>query len=365
MTGIWILRRHLLGEYLRWFVFCLAGFQGIATVVDLFEKANSFLKHKATLAQVARYTLFQAPEFLTYMVAPAALMAMLIALAGMTRRNEVTAILAGGIGRRSIVLPMAVMALLLSGGQFLLSEYVVPEANAQKRYVLESEIKGKRYAKVRDKRNRWFYADGGFLRVGTIDRERSTLFGVLYLHPGGAGREPARIEAEAATWDGDARAWKLVGSRLAVADSAGGLRLASDPEAVLPISLVPSDFAAKVSKTEEWPVRELKKILRDRQRLGQDVVKEKVDLHARYALPLAGFVMGLLGAPFAFREHRRGGATTGLVTGIVIAFGYFVILVVGLSLGKNGALPPVVAAWLPNALFGGTGLYLTATLDRL
>ena len=194
---IWVLRRYVLLEYTRWFVFCLAGFTSIAVVVDTIEKSNTFLKYKASVDSIVRYTLYQLPEFAAYMIAPAALMAMLIALSGMSRRNEVTAILAGGIGRKTIVAPMALVALLASGGQFLLSERIVPEFNAQKRYVLEVQIKGKSYAKFRDRRNRWFYVDGGFLRVNVIDPKDRTLHGILYMKPGeGPGEQPTRIEHE-------------------------------------------------------------------------------------------------------------------------------------------------------------------------
>lgn len=365
MKPIWILRRYFVTEYLRWFVFCLLGFVSIAVVVDTIEKSNTFLKHKASLDAIARYTLYQLPEFLSFMIAPSALMAMLLALSGMTRRNEVTAILAGGVGRRTIVAPMALVALLACGGQFVLSERLVPEFNAQKRYVLNVVVKGKSFAKFRDRRNRWFYVDGGFLRVNVIDQAERTLHGILYMKPASEGVPPVRLEGRAARWLDKERGWQLYDARSAVVGSTGLLSLETEAVSTLPVSLHPDDLASKVSKTEEWSVKDLKKIIRDRRRLGQDVVKEMVELHQRYAFPLAGFVMGLLGAPFAFREHRRGGAAAGLITGIVIAFAYFVVFSISLALGKSGGIPPAAAAWLPNVVFGGTGLYLSATLDRL
>lgn len=362
---IWILRRYVSLEFLRWFFFCLAGFVAIAVVVDTIEKSNHFLKHKASFDEIARYTAYQLPEFISYMIAPSALMAMLIALAGMSKRNEVTAILAGGVGRRSIVAPMALLALVTCGIQFALSEYVVPEANAQKRFVLEVQIKGKSFAKFRDRRNRWFYVDGGFLRIDAIDSEKNTLHGVLWIKPGEPGEPPTRVEGEVAEWLPEDKTWRMVDTRAISIGTDGLMNVTRQKIAPLPVSIMPSDLAARVSKTEEWSVRDLRKIIRDRRRLGQDVVKERVDLYGRYSLPLAGFVMGLIGAPFAFREHRRGGAATGLFIGLVIGFAYYVVYAVGLSIGKSGSLPPEVAAWLPNVVFGGTGLYLSATLDRL
>ena len=143
-------------------------------------------------------------------------------------------------------------------------------------------------------------------------------------------------------------------------EASGGL-----PRPLLLLAPGGRPFTQRVAEAEEWSVADLQKVIHDRERLGQSVVKETVDLHQRFALPLAALVMGLLGAPFAFREHRRGGAAAGIALGMLIGLSYFLVLATSLSFGKSGQVPPVVAAWLPNVVFGGAGLYLTATLDLL
>lgn len=365
MRATLILWRYICAEYLRWFAMCLFGFTSLAVVVDLIEKSRNLLKYKASFSEVMRYTAYQLPEFLYMMLPFSALFALLIALAGMGRRNEVTAMLAGGVGRRSIVLPMALLALLSSAAQFGLAEYVVPESNVQKRYVWDVQIRGKDTAKVRDRRNKWFYADGGFLNAAVLDPGKQMISGLLYIKPGDGERPPTRIEAATAQWEGETREWRLREVRETVVDSAGHLAIVRSPTAVLPVSLSPEDLAGKARKPEEWSAQDLRQIIRDRTRLGQDVLKERVELYSRYALPLAGFVMALLGAPFAFREHRRGGAAVGFLTGVVIAFSYVAVLYFFKALGSAGSLPAELAAWLPNLVFGVAGVYLAANLDAM
>jgi lipopolysaccharide export system permease protein len=41
---------------------------------------------------------------------------------------------------------------------------------------------------------------------------------------------------------------------------------------------------------------------------------------------------------------------------IPMGFLYWMLLSLGFALGRGGALPPVVAAWLPNVAFGTAGL---------
>ena len=46
---------------------------------------------------------------------------------------------------------------------------------------------------------------------------------------------------------------------------------------------------------------------------------------------------------------------------VLLVFVYFASLQAFGKLGEVALLPPLLAAWAPNLLFSGIGLYLTAT----
>ena len=71
--------------------------------------------------------------------------------------------------------------------------------------------------------------------------------------------------------------------------------------------------------------------------------------------------MTLLAVPFAVSTGRRG-ALYGIGVGIVFAISYWLIMTVFFALGTGGVLPPLLAAWAPNILFGAAGLYLILTV---
>jgi len=96
--------------------------------------------------------------------------------------------------------------------------------------------------------------------------------------------------------------------------------------------------------------------------MGLDVTRLRVQLHRKPAFPLVGIVMTLIGIPFAFVVGRRG-ALYGIGISIVIAMVYWACLAIFENLGNNALLPPLLAAWAPNLLFGGAGLYLMLTLE--
>lgn len=86
-----------------------------------------------------------------------------------------------------------------------------------------------------------------------------------------------------------------------------------------------------------------------------------VEIHKKFALAVACMVFVLLGAPIALRFPRGGvGLTIGVSIGV---FGlYYVALIGGQSLGSRGIVPPALAMWGANILFGAAGLLLLAKL---
>ena len=86
-----------------------------------------------------------------------------------------------------------------------------------------------------------------------------------------------------------------------------------------------------------------------------------VEIHKKFALAVACMVFVLLGAPIALRFPRGGvGLTIGVSLGV---FGlYYVALIGGQSLGSRGIVPPALAMWGANILFGGAGLLLLSKL---
>ena len=82
-----------------------------------------------------------------------------------------------------------------------------------------------------------------------------------------------------------------------------------------------------------------------------------MQLHNKTALPVVCLVMGLVALPFAFRLGRQG-ALYGIGISIMLGIVYYTVISVFVTLGQSEALPPLIAAWSPNALFGTLALYL-------
>jgi lipopolysaccharide export LptBFGC system permease protein LptF len=68
-------------------------------------------------------------------------------------------------------------------------------------------------------------------------------------------------------------------------------------------------------------------------------------------------VVVFIAVPFSFSTGRRG-ALSGIAASIGIAIVYFGVSSLFEAMGNLNQLPPAVAAWSPDLLFGFSGIYL-------
>jgi len=96
---------------------------------------------------------------------------------------------------------------------------------------------------------------------------------------------------------------------------------------------------------------------------GSDLAGLEITLAQKYALPFASFIAIVIALPLAVRFGKRG-RTLGIALSVVVLFAYYILSAVGAAFGKNGALTPWIAVWLPNAIIAAGGGYLILKEDR-
>lgn len=102
-------------------------------------------------------------------------------------------------------------------------------------------------------------------------------------------------------------------------------------------------------------ISDLLATVRERAATGGKTADLLVSFHQRFAAPAACLVFILLGTPLAIRIRRSGrGVSLGLTFGLTLI--YYILMVFGQGMGKNGIIPPFWGVWLPNFLLGGIGL---------
>jgi lipopolysaccharide export system permease protein len=121
----------------------------------------------------------------------------------------------------------------------------------------------------------------------------------------------------------------------------------------------PIDLTAASRSPDEMRFAELHRFIQAFQRSGGDANELKVELALKIAIPVTCLIIVFFGAPLA-TSTKRGGAAYGIGVSLATTILFLMLIQVTKAIGGGGVIPPYIAAWLPNALFGAMGVILLA-----
>ena len=90
----------------------------------------------------------------------------------------------------------------------------------------------------------------------------------------------------------------------------------------------------------------------------------EIEFQRRFALPAACLVLAMVGIPLGL-SARKGGKSTGFVLTILLVCVYYFFSLIGVSMARQGKMPPWEGVWMANAFFFLCGLVLLWRVDRM
>jgi lipopolysaccharide export system permease protein len=349
--------RYLVRQFLSLFVPILVSFVMLYLLVDVFDRLDILLRHDATIGASARYFLFKIPLMVTQITPPAVITAVLLCFGLLARHNEVNAFRASGISLFQTAAPVILTAAGISCAVLLWNETIVPYCSQQFQLINNLEIRKRELRGVLSDRQIWYHGGAGFYHIEHVNKAEQAIYGLVIYRLDEAFMLHSVVEVSKAEWRD--HQWRLTqpierdldGDRPVV-------RTLEPADIAIPETL--DDFLAVQREPAELSFFVLREWIRDLTKKGIDASEYLVDLHLKLAVPFASMVLALVGAPIGGRVRRHPSLATIVGTGLVVGFGYWVVFGLASSFGRNGVLPPLVAAWAANVIFVllGTALFL-------
>jgi lipopolysaccharide export system permease protein len=357
-----ILDRYLLREFLAYSLLGIVTFEALFVIVDLFEKLDIFVDHGTSLLTVLRYYGQGLPTTLTEILPVSLLLGALLGLSQLRKHNEVTAMQGSGQSPWRLARPLLIVALFISVAQYAMNELIGPQSYAEQRRIMSEDIKQQSDAD-RDSRSDIRVLGGGsrFYVASFYDAPRRTLrnLSVQFL----VGRIlRRRVDAESAVYrDG---MWQLQNGTYRDFGDSSETSAAFARMGDSDMREGPDDFARLNQDPFHMGMKSLLTFARRVRESGGETQTHMTNFHIRASFPLADLIMVLLGTALSLRVVRGGNLALGFGISISIGFAYYALIRVGQALGYNGSLPPMLAAWLGNLIFGGLGVFLFWKVTR-
>ncbi|HXT38870.1 MAG TPA: LptF/LptG family permease [Candidatus Angelobacter sp.] len=369
-----LLDRYLLRELLVPLGYCLGGFLVFWIAFDLFSELGAFQQDKLKPLEIAEYYIVITPRLLQEIVMPAALLlALLYALTNHARHHELTAMRAAGVSLWRLCVPYLVVGICCSAFLFLLNEEWLPDSAER-----ADRIRKQHTAVPAGSRDQqWqpdlkFRNDGDdrFWRIRAYNVETGEMIEpyVEWRLPDGSRRQ---MLAERGIRSNGV--WTFFNVRESVPDPSPDspkvweqtnvlavAEFSETPEQIKSEIKISQLSSIKAAKRPQLSIEEILDYKRLHPRLRPaDRALLDTQLHARLAAPWTCLIVVLIAIPFGAPSGRRN-VFAGVAASIFICFTYFILQRFSLALGTGGKLPAEIAAWLPNALFAGAGIWLTA-----
>lgn len=350
-----ILTRYIAREFTKNFFLSLGAFTATYLIVDFFERINAFMVNEASPWVMGVYFLNRIPSICFEVAPPAVLLSSLVTLGLMSRHNEIVAMKSGGIHLGHITLPILGVVCLVYLGLLGINEWVVPGANERTRVIRDLVIHKKKPEVAFKQSQLWIHRSQAIYNIQLYRPAKKLLEGITLYFFDSQHRLIKRVDARSARWEKDR--WVFTEASVTLFPPKGVPTRKNYSELVLPLPETPEDFLIAEKNPNEMGFGELKDYIRKIEQEGYDASSYRCAMHAHLSLPFTAVILAMMGIPLALRKERSAGLARGVGYSILISFIYLVIFSFGLDLGKAGTLPPFLAAWLGNFIFGLIGIY--------
>ncbi|HTD54811.1 MAG TPA: LptF/LptG family permease [Silvibacterium sp.] len=360
-----ILDEYVLTQFLSTFAMVMVSFVMLMLIFTCFELLGDIIRNKTPFVTVAEYLLNLIPSMLYYPITPlSVLIAVLVVFGLMSKSSELTAMKASGISLYRIVLPLFVIASVLSISLFTFDQLYIPKAN-RRQEALRNVIKGRPPQTFMHPGQNWIFGlqQGGepsrIFYYELFDPAQNS-FGNLTIFEFNPGTFSIsrRIFASNAYWEPRLHEWVFEHGwertfKGAEISDYQRFDVTTFPE----VREQPQYFKKEALLSSEMSFDELTNYVHDLSQSGFDTIRLRVQLNRKLAYPFITLVMAILAVPFALSMGKRG-SLLGVAAGIGVAIAYFIVAGTSEAMGNVNLLPAFLAAWAPDVIFGLVGGYL-------
>lgn len=340
-----ILQSYLLKQNLYLILLCIGVGVCIYMLQDLVENLDNFVHAGVGLRVILMYFLAKLPLILSQILPAVYLLALIVQIGLLVRHRELLALQAGGVSFLSLVYFFCFYGLAWFVFQLVLSQGLGVAGQRTMERIWQEEVNKEQVGPVEVK-NVWFLNGPFVVNLDRADPQTGEGRGIS-VYEYGEGNTLQRIILAnnfSVTEDG----WELSEASVHEANT---FKSYSRETLFLDIRQDLEAFSVLQKRFEPGAMSllQLGKIIAYLEGAGSNVERLRTAWHMKWAYAFSLFVMTLIALALTTISDN---VYANIALGLSIVFIYYVLFVLGVSLGERGFLTPFFGAWLGNIIFG-------------
>lgn len=346
--------RYIFSEAFSMWVIGLFGFLAFLIVNKLFLEVQQLLDPSIPARAVVAVVLLEGPAYCTWALPVATLFATLWSMSRLAKDNELDALFTNGISLYRLFMPFLLLSSISVLLAYIMNEYVVTVASGAQQQIYD------RFPSMRKDRTKEpppFFAkldSGEFVAATTFDKESGVLRNIVLDDWSRDGGElmtatDARTSGNFLNLGSDQRAPAVIYRQ----DPVSKLYTGHSTEPVLQhnLGLDLKQEYTDIRTPAELTQTDLARQTREKLARGENPAADLTNLHLRFSGPFASLAFALVAMPLSLRAPRDE-RLIGLVMCFVLVMIYYLVYFVSKLMGENAVIPPWIAAWSMNILYG-------------
>ncbi len=348
-----ILKFYILKEFFPLFFLAFIIFTSILLLGNMLELLEMVSRGgMAAWKLIAYIPLFS----LSYSLPMATVTATMMSFGRLAQDNEITVAKASGIKVLSLLMPILLTGFVLSILSLYLNNSVVTQAKYRFE-VLSQNLGMKKPGLIF--RERTFIKDFAGYRL-FVEKVKGNLLYGAHIWQLREENTPLTIFAKRGEVISDPAkrmiTLKLIdGTREEVDPAAPGEYSRSNFSVYYFNLLLPEKGERTNKRPKEMTIQELRGEIKELK--GRSAYPLLVEIHRKISLAFACLTFVLIGAPLGVMV-KKGGKSIGFGLSFLLILIYYIMTMLGESLGERGVFPPALAMWMPTLLLSSIGLFL-------
>ncbi|MBI5883934.1 MAG: LptF/LptG family permease [Elusimicrobia bacterium] len=350
---------YMAKRFFKPFGFGLGLFAILLFLGTVFDRMSALVKSPASIEVILEYLWLEVPYWAIRTIPMATLLATLVAMTGFVQSGEALAAQAAGFRLRDFWKPILWCSLAVAVLSFAAQETILPFCYRRSRHLWTEKI---RQAWEFDKylNLAMITEPGQFVQAKLFLPKQWLMEGVILERVGAEGIT-RQIEAEKGSFDSTPMRWVFFnGIDRTFHD--GKVTEKKFKKLVSDMRAAPQDLIPRTRSPEEMSLFELRRYAPKVKHLGVSPREYMVAAHSKLSFPMTNVVICALGIPVALRL-RRAVKILSFSVALGVSFLFLWFMEMSRALGVSGRLPPPLAAWTANILFGAIAAFLIRRYD--